>query len=92
MANFSRIFRKSRSGSAQGINMFIKLHYTSNKQINTVFRTVVDIINTPSVTSIASLRTRETAASYHANLLTGLDDSNSEIIRTVSPTGVQAHV
>jgi hypothetical protein len=91
MANFSRIFRKSRSGSAQGINMFIKLHYTSNKQINTVFRTVVDIINTPSVTSIASLRTRETAASYHANILTGLDDSNSEIIRTVSPTGVQAH-
>lgn len=91
MANFCRILRKSRSGSAQGINMFIKLHYTSNKQINTIFRTVVDIINTSSVTSIASLRTRATAASYHADILTGLDDSNSEIIRTVSPTGVQAH-
>jgi hypothetical protein len=71
--------------------MFIKLQYTANKNINTIFRTVADIINTPSVTSVAALRTRETAASYHASLLNTLDDSNSEIIRTVDPTRVQAH-
>lgn len=71
--------------------MFIKLQYTANKNINTIFRTVADIINTPSVTSIAALRTRQTAAGYHASLLDTLDDSNSEIIRTVSPARVQAH-
>lgn len=71
--------------------MFIKLQYTANKNINTIFRTIVDIVNTPSVTSIAALRTRETAASYHSSILANFDDSNSEIIRTVSPTRVQAH-
>jgi hypothetical protein len=71
--------------------MFIKLNYTANKGINTVFRTIVDIVNTPSVTSIAALRTRATAAGYHSSLLLSLDDSNSEIIRTVSPTRVRAH-
>jgi hypothetical protein len=72
--------------------MFIKLQYTANKGINTVFRTIVDIVNTPSVTSVAALRTRATAAGYHSSILNLLDDSNSEIIRTVSPTRVQAHV
>lgn len=71
--------------------MFIKLQYTANKGINTIFRTVVDIVNTPSVTSVAALRTRETTASYHSSILSNFDDSNSEIIRTVSPTRVQAH-
>lgn len=71
--------------------MFIKLQYTANKSINTVFRTIVDIINTPSVTSVAALRTRATAANYNAALLLNLDDSNSEIIRTVDPTRVRAH-
>jgi len=71
--------------------MFIKLQYTANKSINTIFRTIADIINTPSVTSVAALRTRATAASYHSSLLDTLDDSNSEIIRTVDPTRVQAH-
>jgi hypothetical protein len=71
--------------------MFIKLQYTGNKQLHTIFRTIVDIVNTPSVTSVAALRTRETEASYHPNILNLLDDSNSEIIRTVSPARVQAH-
>jgi hypothetical protein len=71
--------------------MFIKLQYTGNKNINTIFRTIADIINTPSVTSVAALRTRATAASYHSSLLDTLDDSNSEIIRTVDPSRVQAH-
>jgi len=71
--------------------MFIKLQYTANKNINTIFRTVVDIINTPSVTSVAALRSRETSASYHASILANFDDSNSEIIRTVDPDRVQGH-
>lgn len=71
--------------------MFIKLQYTGNKNIHTIFRTIADIVNTPSVTSVAALRTRETAVSYNSTILNLLDDSNSEIIRTVSPTRVQAH-
>jgi hypothetical protein len=71
--------------------MFIKLNYTANKGLNTIFRTIADIVNTPSVTSIAALRTRATAASYDSSILNLLDDSNSEIIRTVSPSRVQAH-
>jgi hypothetical protein len=72
--------------------MFIKLNYTANKGINTVFRTIADIVNTPSVTSIAALRTRAAAAGYDSSLLLNLDDSNSEIIRTVNPSRVRAHV
>lgn len=71
--------------------MFIKLQYTANKGINTILRTIVDIVNTSSVTSVAALRTRAADAGYHSSLLLNLDDSNSEIIRTVSPTRVQAH-
>lgn len=71
--------------------MFIKLNYTSNKNIKTVFRAVTDIINTASVTSISALQTRATAASYDSTILSGLDAANSEIVRTVNPTGVKAH-
>ena len=71
--------------------MFIKLNYTSNKNIKTVFRAVTDIINTASVTSISALQTRATAASYDSTILSGLDAANSEIVRTVDPTGVKAH-
>jgi len=71
--------------------MFIKLQYTANKNINTIFRTVADIVNTSSVTSVAALRSRETSASYHASILANFDDSNSEIIRTVDPNRVQGH-
>ena len=71
--------------------MFIKLNYTADKRITAIFRVVTDIINTPSVTSIASLQTRATAASYDASLLASLDAANSEIIRTVDTTNVKAH-
>jgi hypothetical protein len=54
--------------------MFIKLNYTANKQINTVFRTIADIVNTPSVTSIAALRTRAIAAGYDSSLLLSLHE------------------
>jgi len=71
--------------------MFIKLNYTSDKRLTAIFRVVTDIINTPSVTSISALQTRATAAPYDATLLAGLDAANSEIVRTVNPTGVVAH-
>lgn len=71
--------------------MFIRLQYTSNKRIDTVFRTIVDIVNTASITSVAALRTRATDAEYHSSLLLGLDDANCKIIRTVNPTQTQAH-
>ena len=71
--------------------MFIKLNYTTDKRLTAIFRVVTDIINTPSVTSISSLQARATAASYDATILAGLDATNSEIVRTVSPSGVLAH-
>lgn len=71
--------------------MFIKLNYTSDKKIKTIFRIVTDIINTSSITNISALRTRAASASYDPAMLTGLDDANSEIIRTDDPAGVKAH-
>jgi hypothetical protein len=71
--------------------MFIRLQYTSNKNINTIFRTVADIVNNSSINSIQALRTRANVAPYDASILSGLDDSNSEIIRTIDPSLVLAH-
>lgn len=71
--------------------MFIKLNYTANKNIKTVFRAVADIINTPSVTSISALQTRATAAGYDSGILLSLDAANSEIVRTIDISGVKAH-
>jgi hypothetical protein len=72
--------------------MFIKLNFTTNKSLSAIFRIVADIINTPSVTSVAELRNRATAASYYNDLLASFSDDNSTIIRTVNPSGVRAHV
>jgi len=71
--------------------MFIKLNFTSDKRITTCFRLLTDIINNNSVTSVSALQSRATAASYSADLLTGFDAANSEIVRTVDTTGVKAH-
>jgi len=72
--------------------MFIKLQYTANKTLADILRVAADIINNPSVTSVAALRSRETAANYHPTILANFDDSNSEIIRTVNPSNVKVHV
>lgn len=56
----------------------------------TVLRIFGDIVNTPSVTSIAALNLRA-ATEYHPTLLEYLDSDNSEIIRTVNPSGVKTH-
>ena len=72
--------------------MFIKLQFTADKPLYQVVRVIADVINTSSVTSIATLRTRATAASYDASLLNLLDDANSTIIRTNDPTNVVTHI
>ena len=59
-------------------------------ELQTVLRIFGDIINTPAVTSIAALTTRS-STEYHPSLLEFLDAANSEIIRTVNPSGVKAH-
>lgn len=71
--------------------MYIKLNFTIAKPQYTLWRIVTDIINTPSVTSIANLRTRATDASYHSSLLLGLEDATSEIYRTTDLTTTSAH-
>lgn len=71
--------------------MFIKLNFTENKDLWDIFRILTDIINTPSVSSVSALQTRITQASYNAELISGFDATNSEIIRSVSPTTTKAH-
>lgn len=65
--------------------MYVKLNYTSATPFNSILRVFTDIVNTPSITNVAALVARFTSASYHADLTTGFDANNSEIIRTNSP-------
>lgn len=60
--------------------MYIKLNFTSNKPLNHCFRVVNEIINNSEITSIATLQSNSTT--WWATLLSGLDPTNSEIIRT----------
>lgn len=62
--------------------MYIRLNFTADKQLNTIFRVVNEIINTTGITSIATLSSTATSATWWSGLLTGLDTANSEIIRT----------
>ncbi len=71
--------------------MYVKLNYTSAVSLPTVLRVFTDIVNTSSITSVATLVARFTSASYHADLTTGFDANNSEIIRTNSPTTTVAN-
>jgi len=58
-----------------------------------MWRLLTDIVNTSSVTSIAQLQARATAASYNSALgVSVLDADNSEIIRTVDPVNTQMHI
>jgi hypothetical protein len=71
--------------------MYIKLNYSSDKNILDCIRTVDDIINNPSVTSVGALSTRISAAPYGAGITTGLTTATSEIYRTVSPSVTKSH-
>lgn len=70
--------------------MYVKLNYTSATSISTMLRVFTDIVNTPSITNVTALVNRFTSASYHSDLTTGFDATNSEIIRTVSPSNTIA--
>jgi len=71
--------------------MYIKLNYSSDKNILDCIRTVDDIINNPSVTSVGALTTRISGAPYGAGITTGLVSGTSEIYRTVSPSVTKSH-
>lgn len=71
--------------------MYIKLNFTLAKSQYTLWRIITDIINTPTVTSISTLRDRQTAANYDSSLLVGLEDATSEIYRTTDLTTTKAH-
>lgn len=71
--------------------MFIKFHFTANKNIKQIFRVLADIIPVSSVNSIAALQARAQAENYHPDLLAFLDAENSELIRTVHPDRVKPH-
>ena len=71
--------------------MYIKLNYSSDKNILDCIRTVDDIINNPSVTSVGALTSRISAAPYGAGITTGFVSGTSEIYRTVSPSVTKSH-
>ena len=71
--------------------MFIKLSYSANVNITVPLRTLNDIINTSSITSVSALQSRFTSASYNTLLTSAFDAANSLIIRTTSPTNTKSH-
>jgi hypothetical protein len=71
--------------------MFIKLSFTTDQRMTVPLRILTDIINTPSITSVSALQSRFTSASYDTTLTSGFDATNSNIIRTNSPTNTIAH-
>jgi hypothetical protein len=71
--------------------MFIKLNFTSNKNIVSVFRLVNEIINQPGITSAGTLSTYLTANNADATVIAGYDPLNSTIIRTVGLSTAKSH-
>lgn len=69
--------------------MFLKLNFTVDKDFSKIRQIVNAIINDTNINSIAVLPTA--AASWNATVMSGLDYTNSEIIRTVEPTTVKSH-
>ena len=62
--------------------MYVKLNFTAGKSLSNIFRTVNEIINNSGITSIATLQAAAASGTWHASLLSTLDASNSEIVRT----------
>ena len=71
--------------------MYIKLNYTSNKKMIDCIRTIDDIINTTSTTSISALSTRM-GSSYGTTIATGFSTSTSDLIRTVGLSLTKSHL
>lgn len=72
--------------------MFIKLSFNANTRVTVPLRILADIINTNTITSVSTLQSRFTSASYSATLTSTFDAANSTIIRTVDPSNTKAHV
>lgn len=66
--------------------MFLKISYTENKRWNTILRVITAITQDQLITDVSSLVSRMSATNWHADLTTGFDAANSQIIRTVNPT------
>jgi len=72
--------------------MFIKLSFTTNTRVTIPLRMLADIINTSSITSVSTLQSRFTSASYSAPIYANFDATNSTIIRTVNPANTISHI
>ena len=70
--------------------MFVKLNFSTNKDVHQVHQILNAIINNVNINNMASLSTA--AASWNANIVSGLNYTTSEIIRTVEPTTVKSHL
>lgn len=70
--------------------MFIKLNFTSNKNLRDVFRIANDVINQSSITSADTLNTYLTSSST-ATVRAGYDPLNSTIIKTGSLSTAKSH-
>lgn len=70
--------------------MFVKLNFSTNKDVHQVHQILNAIINNVNINNMATLSTA--AASWNANIVSGLDYTTSEIIRTVEPTTVKSHL
>jgi hypothetical protein len=73
--------------------MYIRLIYTADKTIEQLFRTLAYIINTPTITTSATLNTAlVNTGIFAADIGSGFDSANSEIIRTVGLSSTTAHI
>lgn len=70
--------------------MFIKLNFTSDQTLQSVFRIANEIINQPSITSASTLNTYLNA-NADATVRAGFDPANSTVIKTVVPTTAKSH-
>jgi hypothetical protein len=72
--------------------MFVKLSFSVNKNFVHVRQILNAIINNSNINSVASLANISAQEGWNANVTSGFDYSNSEIIRTVNPTTVKSHL
>lgn len=72
--------------------MFVKLQYTSAKPYAVFYRVLADIINTGTITNVATLQARMTSAGYHSSLTANFDSTYSFISRNITTTNTTAHM
>ena len=70
--------------------MFMKLHFTSDKQLNQVFRIANEVINQSSITNATTLNTYLNT-NADATVKSGFDPANSTVIKTVTLSTAKSH-